>query len=185
MNVYRNLDVSVRRPIEEAKSRIPILEAADRLCEDGVQKRGSSYVARCPIPGHPDEHPSAKIDPDQGRWWCFVCDQGGDAVDMYAVANGYEHLGEAAGYLLLDFGYEVPQRPPAWYARQKRQRPIRDALEEARIQRCQRRLYRWLFRPVVDSFEDADERRDEKRAAWDECGRIARLIVARVRGEAR
>lgn len=177
--------VSACRPIEDAKSRIPILEGAERSCEGGVQKRGSGYVARCPVPDHSDENPSCKISPDEGRWWCFVCSEGGDVVDMYAVANGYENPGEAAGYLLLEFGYEIPPRPDSWHRRQKRQRPVRDALEDARVRRCQRRLYRWLFQPIVAAFEDEAERREEKRIAWDECGKIARMIAAQGRGEAR
>ncbi len=90
----------------------------------------------------------------------------------------------AAANLLHEFGLEIPPKPTSWHAKQERQRPVRDALEEAKVRRVQRRLYRWLFAPIIAAFEDEAERAEEARTAWADCERIARLMVRKVRSKA-
>lgn len=49
---------------------------------------------RCPMPGHPDEHPSVVVYPDPGRgWWCPVCNAGGSAIDLASALTGIEPRG--------------------------------------------------------------------------------------------
>jgi hypothetical protein len=105
-------------------------------------------------------------------------------VTLARLARGFDERDAhvAAAMLLMEFGFEVPQRPPAWLRKQERQAPVRDALEAAKRRRCQRRLYRWMFAPVVARFDDEAERRDEERIGWEEAGKIARLMVPRMRG---
>jgi hypothetical protein len=83
----------------------------------------------------------------------------------------------------MEFGYEVPQRPAAWYRKQERQAPVRRALEGAARRRCQRRIYRWLFAPIVARLEDEAERLEEARASWKDAGEMAGMLVARTRRE--
>jgi hypothetical protein len=86
-----------------------------------------------------------------------------------------------AAVLLVEFGHEVPQWPPAWFRKQQRQAPVRRALEGAARRRCQRRIYRWLFAPIVARLEDEAERLKEARAAWEDAGQIAGMLVAHAR----
>jgi hypothetical protein len=131
------------------------------------------------LPDHVDRVPSFAANPDKNLWFCHGCARGGDVVKLAALAWGIDRADEAAGYLLLEFAHEIPPRPASWHRRQKRQEPVRYALEAAKVRRVQRRIFRWLFAPRIVKFEDPDERRDETRLAWEEAGRIAFLMVSR------
>jgi hypothetical protein len=86
-------------------------------------------------------------------------------------------LAEAIVNLSDRFGVDRPGRPPSWFAKQRRQQPARDALERIRIERAQRRLYRWMCAPSIAQFEDEYERRREESIAWQECDLVARLVA--------
>jgi hypothetical protein len=171
---YRGL--SYRRPIYAAKEAVPILDLAERLSGPGV-RRGREIAFRCPL--HDDHNPSLRVDPDKGVWFCDPCLRGGDVVELYRLTQGYDQRDShiAAAMLLMEFGHEVPQRPGAWHRKQQRQDRIRDALEQAKVRRVQRRLYRWLFAPVVARLDDEDERLEEARSAWEDAGELARLMA--------
>ena len=79
--------------------------------------------------------------------------------------------------LAVEYGVELPQRQPAWFARQERQKPVRDALEEVKVHHVQRRLYR-LFAPVIERIEDQTERKAEKAQTWHDLRQVAVLVVA-------
>ena len=73
----------------------PILEIAKRLGLK-AQKRGSSWVASCPL--HEDKTPSLSISPHKGRsglWHCFSCDASGDAIELFRRTNhcGFSEAG--------------------------------------------------------------------------------------------
>lgn len=178
--------VSGHSGIEAAKTEIPTIDLADRLCGPGQLRRiGAEWVGRCPLPDHADRTPSFSVSPERGLWHCFGCQRGGDVVELARLVWGYEkrEAAMAAADLLHEFGHEIPPKPASWYARQQRQEPVRAALEEAAVRRVQRRLYRWILAPIIATFEDAGERREEAARAWEDAGYIARLIVARARGE--
>jgi hypothetical protein len=80
--------------------------------------------------------------------------------------------------LLMEFAHEVPPRPPSWHGRQSRQERARRAIESAKVRRVQRRIYRWILAPPLANIEDEDERREEIGEAWEDAGKIARLLVA-------
>jgi hypothetical protein len=61
--------------------------------------------------------------------------------------------------------------------KQKRQKPIRNALEEARVRHTQRRVFR-TFTPLIQAIGDEEECRAETEYLWDAAGEIAILIVA-------
>jgi DNA primase len=178
--------VSYTRPIDEAKRLIPIIDEADRLCGPGGLRRvGKEWVGRCPLPDHEDRSPSFTVNPEKNVFFCHGCVRGGDVVELARLAWGYDQRDAhvAAAMLLMEFGHDLPQRPESYFDKQARQGRTRDALEEAKVRRVQRRLYRWLFAPIIARFEDEDERLEEARIAWEDCGQIARLMVCRARGE--
>lgn len=51
----------------------------------------SSGFARCPL--HNEKTPSMKYYPDQNKWWCFSCNQGGDAIDFVMKIEGLDFIG--------------------------------------------------------------------------------------------
>jgi hypothetical protein len=83
----------------------------------------------------------------------------------------------AAAELLHEFGHEIPQRPASWHRKNERQKPIRDAIQEARVRHTQRRLFR-IFMPMIEELEDENERREEADYLWGAAEEIAVLVVA-------
>jgi DNA primase len=154
---------------------VSTLDLADRLAvgqAGGWRKVGTEWERRCVLPDHPDNNPSFTVDPDKDVWWCFGCLRGGDSITLAQHAWGIDRADVAAAEILLTFGHEIPPRPPAWFAKQERQKPARDALRAAKILRLQRRVFR-IFQPMIEEIEDEGERRDEARHLWDAAGEIA------------
>ena len=167
------------RPIDAAKEAVPVIDLADRLCGPGGLRRiGKEWAGRCPLPDHEDRSPSFTVNPEKNVFFCHGCLRGGDVVTLAALAWGYgeQEMAMAAANLLHEFGHEIPQRPPAWYRRQERQKPVRDAMEQVKIRSAQRRLMR-ILEPLVSPIEDDDERRQEALKIWDEAGDLARMMV--------
>ena len=176
--------VSYTGPIDEAKRLVSVTDLADRLGGPGSLRRvGKESVGRCLIPDHEDRSPSFTVNPEKNVFFCHGCLRGGDVVELAQLAWGYDQRDAhvAAAVLLMEFGHEVPQRPPAWFRKQERQAPVRSALEGAARRRCQRRIYRWLFAPIVARIEDEAERLEEARASWEDAGQIAAMMVAHSR----
>src|SRR5215216_3531960 len=168
---YRS--VSYTRPIDEAKRLVPIPDLAEKLAGPGV-RRGREIAFRCPL--HDDHDPSLRVDPDKGVWFCDPCLRGGDVVELARLAWGYDQRDAhtAAAMLLMEFGHEVPQRPPAWFRKQDRQRHTRAAIEETKMNVVRRRLFRHLILPLLDTIEDEEEHNRELDRAWGECQRLMR-----------
>ncbi len=168
--------VSHTRPIDAAKEAVSIVDLAERLCgPDGLRRVGQELVGHCPLPDHQDKTPSFSVNAEKGLFWCYGCLRGGSVVDLARLAWGYDErdVGRAAAYLLLEFGHEPPQQPPAWYRKQDRQRHTRSAIEETKKNIVRRRLFRHLILPLVDAIEDENEREQELRRAWSEFKRLA------------
>src|SRR5215210_7907062 len=137
--------VSYTRPIDAAKEAVQVIDLADRLCGPGGLRRvGKEWVGRDPLPDHEDRSPSFTVNPEKNVWFCHGCLRGGDVVELARLAWGYgqrdAHV--AAAVLLMEFGFEVPERPPSYFRKQERQAGVRDALYKAKVRRAQRRLYR-------------------------------------------
>ena len=169
--------VSYSKPIEAAKEAVPVIDLADRLCGPGGLRRvGKEWAGRCPLPDHEDRSPSFTVNADKNVWFCWGCLRGGDVVELYRLAHGFDqreaHL--AAGYLLLEFGHEVPQRPPAWFRKQERQAKTRDAVEETKMKIVRRRLFRHLILPLLGAIEDEGEYNRELDRAWGDFQRLMR-----------
>ncbi len=174
--------VSTVKPIDEAKRLVSVIDLADRHVADRGgrwRKVGDEWVTNCVLPDHEDRSPSFTVNPEKNLWFCHGCLRGGDVVKLAQLAWGYheQEMAMAAANLLHEFGHEIPTRPPAWHRKQERQKPVRDAVERAKIRAAQRRLYRWIFGPPAERLEDLDERAEEMRRAWDDAGRVAQLVA--------
>lgn len=172
--------VSRRSVIEAAKAKVETIALADLLCGPGkMRKVGERWVSRCPLPDHEDRSPSFTVYPGDGGWFCYGCLRGGDVIELARFAWGYEkaEVATAAANLLHEFGHPIPERSPSWYARQERQKPIRDKIAEAKVRHVQRRVFR-IFLPMIEEIEDACERLEEVEYLWAAAQEIAVLIVA-------
>jgi len=171
--------VSYTGPIDEARRLVPVIDQAGRLVgSGGLRRLGKEWVGRCPLPDHADRTPSFTVNPEKNVFFCHGCLRGGDVVELARLAWGYDqrdaHLAAAA--LLMEFGHEIPQRPPAWFHKQDRQKPIRDALEQVKVRSARRRLMR-AFGPLVASIKNPEERREEAQRIWHDLEEVARLVV--------
>jgi DNA primase len=165
-----------RKCCEAIRDAVPLDVVARRYTKLEPLGAQAWFTGRCAIPDHEDKTASFYIYPP-GRFWCYGCGRGGDVVDLEFYCGDYGGLWEAMMSLAVEYGVELPQRPPAWFARQARQKPVRDALEEVKVHHVQRRLYR-LFAPVIERIEDQTERKAEKAQTWHDLRRVAVLVVA-------
>lgn len=69
--------------VERART-VSILDVARILGLD-PKPVGREYVARCPL--HEDAHPSLRLNPDKGTWYCFPCGAGGDGIELVRSAR--------------------------------------------------------------------------------------------------
>ncbi len=81
---------------------IPALDAA-RALGMTIRERGGRHWTLCPL--HGDKDPSLLLD-NAGRWHCFGCGQGGDALDLYARVTRQQPA-LAARRMLADCGAEA------------------------------------------------------------------------------
>jgi len=170
------------RPIDEAKRLVPVEELAERLSGPG-QRRGREITFVCPL--HDDHDPSLRVDPEQGVWYCDPCSVGGDVVELARLA--WEHpedgpgAATAAAMLLMEFGHEVPQRPPAWFARQGRQRSVRDAIEDERVEHVRMLVFRLIWMPWLRGLPGW-VREEAADSAWAESRHTALRLYEQRRG---
>lgn len=62
--------------ISALKSRLDVTDVIGRWIE--LKRSGQTYTGKCPF--HDDHSPSFVIYPNDGRWWCFSCSEGGDVI---------------------------------------------------------------------------------------------------------
>jgi DNA primase len=177
--------VSCSSVIDEANAKVPVIDFADRLVAERSgtrwRKVGDKRVTLCMLPDHQERTPSFTVYADNDRgWWCFGCVRGGDVVELARYAWGYEkhEAAMAAADLLHEFGHERPERPKSWYAKQERQRPVRDAIDEAKILVVRRRLYKRFFEPLVLATDDAEDREHDADLFWETTLPLAEHLVA-------
>src|SRR5215218_2585785 len=169
--------VSYTRPIDAAKEAVPVIDLADRLIGPGGLRRvGKEWAGRCPLPDHEDRSPSFTVNAEKNVFFCHGCLCGGDVVELARLAWGYDQRDAhvAAAMLLMEFGHDVPQRSPAWFRKQERQKPRRDAVEQTRNNVLRRRLFKYLILPLINTIEDEEEHNRELDRAWSEFQRLMR-----------
>lgn len=135
-------------------------------------------LGRCVSPGHEDSTPSMTIFPADQRFKCFGigCGEHGDVIDFVKLAEGCETW-EAMMLLSTRYGIELPGRRESWYAKQRRQKPIRDGIDRARLEHLSRRLFRKFFKDSVMAIEDLEEREAEYRILLEASERLARMMI--------
>ena len=169
--------VSYTSPIDAAKELVPVIDLAYRLAGPGKMRRvGKTWTTNCLLPNHEDRTPSFVIYPETNSWYCFSCLRGGDVVKLARLVWGYDERDAhvAAANLLHEFGHELPQRPPAWFRKQERQRHTRTAIEETKKAIVRRRLFKHLILPLIDTIEEEEEHNRELDRAWGEFQRLMR-----------
>jgi DNA primase len=136
-------------------------------------------VGQCVCPDHDDRTPSLFIFLKEQRFKCFGigCGASGDVLDLMMLASPDMALWEALVDLSVRYGVDLPGRPDSWYRKQARQRPIRNAIDEAKVLHIQRRVFR-IFVPLLREIEVEREQREETEALWDLAEEIATLIWA-------
>ena len=167
--------ISRRRVIDEAKANVSVIDLAYLLCGPAKMRRvGEEWMARCPLKDHQDKTPSFAVNPKRNVWFCHGCVRGGDVVELARFAWDVDkaEVAVAAAYLLMEFGHDVPQRPPSWFAKQERQGPIRDGIDSVRREIKRRRLFRCFILPVIDTIEAEEEREQELERAWSDFQRV-------------
>jgi CHC2-type zinc finger protein len=177
--------VNRRRVIYAAKEKVPTIDLADRLApgQSGRwRKVGAEWVRNCVLDDHEDRTPSFTVNPDKNVWWCHGCLRGGDVIELARFAWGYEkhEVAMAAADILHKFGHEIPPRPASWFRKQERQKPVRDAIAQARFDYLRRRLFRRFFFPSLVQIEDPKERRAEAVIFWEATEPLARMMLERL-----
>jgi DNA primase len=166
------------------REAVPVEEVARRYTELVPVGGKVKFKGRCPLPDHEDRTPSFYIYPDK-RYWCFGCNRGGDVVDLEFFCGEYGELWEAMISLAVDYGVETPERPPSWYRKQTRQRPIRNGIEEAKVLAVRRRIYRRFFEPLVLATKDDQDRTHDAQLFWEATAPLAEYLVANMMGSRR
>jgi DNA primase len=142
----------LRKSIEAVKAAVAI---EDYLQERGVELKHNR--ARCIV--HDGDNPqSFAVYPDEGRWYCFRCSEGGDVVDLCRAVEGGE-LWEAVMTLASRYSVELPQRPERWHRHQNTKAQMRDKMRMGLVKVYQRRLYRM--------FHDVGAHPEDDAALWD------------------
>jgi hypothetical protein len=167
--------VSYTGPIDEAKRLVSVLALAEKLSGAPGVRRGREIAFRCTL--HDDHDPSLRVDPDKGVWFCDPCLRGGDVVELYRLAEGYDQreAHTAAAMLLMEFGHEVPEPPPAYFRKQERQRRTRDAIDREKVEHIRMLIFRLIWVPWLRDLPEW--MRDEaKVSAWESSRNIAKLV---------
>src|SRR5919112_517972 len=122
----------IRKCCEAVRGAVPIEQIARRYTQLESLGGRAWFTGRCPLPDHEDKTPSFYVYPP-GRWWCYGCGRGGDVVDLEFFCGDYGELWEAMVSLAVEYDVELPKRPQSWYRRRARQKPVRDAIDRARL----------------------------------------------------
>ena len=66
--------------VDQARG-VPLLEVVRFLGLGDPVKRGKELAVRCPL--HEDRHPSLRLNPGKGMWFCHPCGEGGDGLRLF------------------------------------------------------------------------------------------------------
>ncbi|MDP9475317.1 MAG: CHC2 zinc finger domain-containing protein [Actinomycetota bacterium] len=153
---------------------MPIVELAERLSGPGV-RRGKEIYFVCPL--HDDHDPSLRVDPVKNLWYCDPCAVGGDVVELAQRAWNIERADVAAAEVLMTFGHEVPERPPAWFARQDRQAPVRNRLHREKVEHIRMLVFRLIWVPWLRTLPES-VREEAAASAWRDSLWISERLYA-------
>lgn len=89
--------------IDQIKSRLTILEAAEIYAGITPERRGNYYWCKCLT--NQERTPSMRIKPDKDQYNCYSCGRFGDTIDLVSEALNMTNA-EAIKYLAKDLGIE-------------------------------------------------------------------------------
>jgi DNA primase len=124
-----------QRSIEAVRENANIVEVASEFT--ALKRQGARFGGLCPYPDHDEKTPSFSVSPDQGFYYCFGCQRGGDAIKLVtelkslSFVDAITHLAERSG---IELEYEG-SAADSEEARKKneRRRNIHKALAAAAI----------------------------------------------------
>ena len=90
--------------IQDVLARSDIVELIQSRIQ--LNKRGNSYLARCPF--HDEKTPSFSVSADKQFYYCFGCGAHGNAIDFLKTYDQLE-FPDAIAHLAGQLGMEVPQ----------------------------------------------------------------------------
>ena len=115
---------------EETRQRLldlPVEEVAEAL---GIEVR--RHQALCFM--HDDHHPSLALMPSRNRWKCFVCDKGGNNIDLVQQYLGLDFI-DSCRWLGSHFGIEIEGNMTSAIKVLPRVRPAAKAVTEVTVDR--------------------------------------------------
>ncbi len=117
--------------LDEVRQRVPLADVVGRRVQ--FDKRKSNYARRdfwacCPF--HSEKTPSFHVDEAKGRYHCFGCGAGGDAITFLMETEGLS-FPEAVEVLAGMAGVPVPQASPQARAQAERRAGLVDATAAA------------------------------------------------------
>lgn len=74
----------VELPLEKVRS-VPILTVASKLGLGKPVRRGREWAVLCPL--HDDHNPSCYLNTEEEVWYCHVCKEGGDGIQLVQRAR--------------------------------------------------------------------------------------------------
>ncbi len=179
--VYENPRPYGERRLKDAvKEEIPVAKLADDLGAE-LRRSGKGLRGLCPIHGGSNREAFA-VNPERGSFRCFNCEAHGDVIELFMRAKGYLDFKAALTDLAGLYGVQAPPRSPRWHGWQTEKGRRHDELRRWRERRYHRRLYRMFAADGIAAIEDAAERAEEARRAWEELGTLARLWAVRSMG---
>lgn len=105
--------------ISEIKQRVSIEKMFEQLFSSNeLTRKGNKLWTRCPF--HADKTPSFTINPVTQKFYCFSCHASGDAIDLFAQANGLDPK-QAIKALAEQLGISADISPQAKSAAKKAQ----------------------------------------------------------------
>jgi DNA primase len=123
-----------QRSIEEVREAAGIVEVASEFT--ALKRQGTRFGGLCPYPDHQEKTPSFSISPDQGLYYCYGCQRGGDAIKLVMDLKSLD-FAEAVTYLAdrsgVDLQFEGRGDPGAARERSLRRRAIHKALAAATV----------------------------------------------------
>ncbi len=163
-----------KRLKDAIKASVPVEKLADDLGAE-LRRAGKGLRGLCPIHGGRNREAFA-VYPEQGRWYCFVCDEGGDVIDLFMRAKGYFDFKAALIDLAGEYGVEPPEQSPRWKEWQAEKGRRHDKLREIRAELYQRRFLR-MYADDLARIEDPAEREREARQLYANLYHLARTCA--------
>lgn len=125
-----------QRSIDTIRETSNIVEVASEFT--ALKRQGSRFSGLCPYPDHQEKTPSFSVTPEQGFYYCFGCQRGGDAIKLVtdlkslSFAEAVSYLAERSG-TELEFEGASDADSKAAKQRSLRRRNIHKALAAAAI----------------------------------------------------